>query len=78
MADWYLTITTPTPTVDVWPMGDDSDTALRDARIASAKMALSVPSDWYEFSGWAVSYGPGLPHSSVLAVATLHDDPPAT
>ncbi len=77
---WYLTIRTPEPSLDVWPIVvDDAPVELRDARILAAKTLKSVPSDWFEYGQtWQVNYGPGLPHPTILAAATLHDSPPTT
>lgn len=77
MADtWYLIIRTPDPSVDIWPVGDYSDIPLTDSYIAAGKALLSVPYEWPEIPGWAVSVAPGLPHPTLLAQGTLHEDPP--
>lgn len=77
MADtWYLVITTPAPSCDVWPIGDNSDPVVTQAYIDAGCVLKDVPEDWFEFPGWRVANAPGLPHPSLLATATLHEGPP--
>ena len=86
MADtWYLLMSTPAPNAQkhIWTMGEDPGPddipgqELRGARITAARDLLGVPYEWMEIGGYQVLYSPGPLHPSLLAGATIHDEPPA-
>lgn len=80
---WSLLIITPAPSKDIWPMGENPGPddipgqELRQARITAARELLDVPYEWSEIPGYQVSYLSGTLHPSLLAGATIHDEPPA-
>lgn len=72
----YVIVKHPgTPPYDIWPVGDGSDPDQTAAYVDAARQLTNYPEEMFP-EGWDISVSGGMPHETLLAQATLHDEPP--